>query len=559
MRDAYYDLLRAMLKHQDQARIDKVYSLAIGAIKIKDHKKQKKAYKLLEEMCENKVGNVDGIGQGLLGSQTETMAPSQASRLKCLIHIIKSGIEGADNIKKDFLFKVIPEAILNIKAVNEKARANAYTLLVVIGETLINKYSSTTTPDDILKEYLKHVLAGLAGEPTMIHCTLKALAKIYYEFKDVFPDDLVELLLQNVSVLMTHSSREVVIPAVTFLHVFITTCPVMASAKFCEKIVQALCHMTEDCKRHCRLKTRYLLDRLVRKFGYDVVKGLVDKDDETTLKRLKNIKKIQLRKKNLDENEEDDDDEDNEFSVKKSANTMEDIIDDDDNSDEHDGQNNDFKGNKKSMRKKTYIAEHDEAIVDFLDASAAQNLRTSLPQASSQVNKSKQKKSGFEIAPDGRLLIEDSSDEEDAPAKKKDQGYVLDNDSDDNDEVNDFASLVNVRKRKRGTSVASGKMSEMSYKSGGTGIHRPLDANSKKNVKEFGSEFKAKKARGDMKRKGQPDPYAYVPLQRSALNRRKRAKFEGQFKGLVKAAQDGSVKGKKAKSLANKMKNVKLY
>merc|ERR1711894_251511 len=111
---------------------------------------------------------------------------------------------------------------------------------------------------------------------------------------------------------------------------------------------------------------------------------------------------------------------------------------DDDNSDEHDDQSNDFKGsNKKSMRKKTYIAEHDEAIVDFLDASAAQNLRTSLPQASSQVNKSKQKKSGFEIAPDGRLLIEDSSDEEDGPAKiKKDQGYVLDNDSDDNDEVN---------------------------------------------------------------------------------------------------------------------------
>ena len=157
------------------------------------------------------------------------------------------------------------------------------------------------------------------------------------------------------------------------------------------------------------------------------------------------------------------------------------------------------------------------------------------------------------------MLIEDSSDDEADATKKKDQGYVLDNDSDaDNDAVNDFASLVNVRKRKRGTSVASGKMSEMSYKSGGTGIHRPLDANSKKNVKEFGSEFKAKKARGDMKRKGQPDPYAYVPLQRSALNRRKRAKFEGQFKGLVKAAQDGSVKGKKAKSLANKMKNVKL-
>merc|ERR1719445_1912766 len=93
---------------------------------------------------------------------------------------------------------------------------------------------------------------------------------------------------------------------------------------------------------------------------------------------------------------------------KKSVNTMEDIIDDDDN--EH-SDDDEFKAaNKKSgirRQKKTYIAENsDETIVDFLDASAAQNLRTSLPQASSQVNKSKQKKSGFEIAPDGRLLIE---------------------------------------------------------------------------------------------------------------------------------------------------------
>ena len=547
MKDSYYDLLRAMLKHQDQTRINKIYSLAIEAIKVKDYKKQKKAYKLLEEMCENKLV-VSGIEQGLLESQAQTMAPSQASRLKCLIHVIRNA---GENSEKNVLFKVIPEAILNIKAANEKARANAYNLLVVIGEALINKHSTGSTQEDVLREYLKHVLAGLAGEPTMIHCTLKALAKIYYEFKDVFPDDLIDLLLQNVSVLMTHSSREVVIPAVTFLHVFITTCPVMSSAKFCEKIVKALCHMTEDCKRHTRLKTRYLLDRLVRKFGYEVVQGLVDKDDETTLKRLKNIKKIQLRKKKL-QGEDDEDEDDNEFSVKKSSNTMDEIIDD--HSDEEDG--NDFK-HKQSTKKKTYIAENEGAIVDFLDASAAQNLRTSLPKDSVQTNKTKQKKSGFELAPDGRLLIEDSSDEEEEEKrKKKDQGYVLD-DSDDND--NDFANLVNVRKRKRGSSVASGKMSEMSYKSGGTGIHRPLDASSKKNVKEFGSEFKAKKARGDMKRKGQPDPYAYVPLQKSALNRRKRAKFEGQFKGLVKAAQDGSVKGKKAKSLANKLKNVKIH
>ena len=435
--------------------------------------------------------------------------------------------------------------------------------MVVIGETLISwrSGSEANSQEAALKDYMKVLLAGLAGGPTMIHCTLLAITKIYYELKDIFPDDLIELLLENICLLVTSQSREVVIPSVSFLLVFVAKCPVLESAKFCQKIVQAVCKMTEDCKRHCRLKTRYLLDRLVRKFGYEVVKGLVDKEDETTLKRLKNIKKQQMRKKNLDqENEEDsNDDNDDDFSVKSKSNTMDDIIGDFDDDEEFASEKMESsKGSKKGKGGKTYIA--DEGIVDFLDASAAQKLRTSIPQPS-QKQSARKKKSDFEIAPDGRLIIQDSEDEQDEEMHtKKDQGYLLD-DSDDENNEKDFASLVNVRKRKRGTSIASrgSRLSEMSYKSGGTGIHRPLDANSKKNVKEYGSEFKAKKAKGDMKRKGQPDPYAYVPLERGSLNRRKRAKFEGQFKGLVKAAQQGSVKGKKAnKSLANKLKNVKL-
>jgi hypothetical protein len=87
-----------------------------------------------------------------------------------------------------------------------------------------------------------------------------------------------------------------------------------------------------------------------------------------------------------------------------------------------------------------------------------------------------------------------------------------------------------------------------------------LDSNSKKAVKVFGSEYKSTKAKGDVKRKGRPDPYAYVPLQKSAMNRRKKAKFEGQFAGLVKAAESGSAKGKKAagRQLASKLKKMKV-
>lgn len=36
----------------------------------------------------------------------------------------------------------------------------------------------------------------------------------------------------------------------------------------------------------------------------------------------------------------------------------------------------------------------------------------------------------------------------------------------------------------------------------------------------FGSEYASGKGRGDVKRAGRPDPYAYVPLKRNTLNKR---------------------------------------
>jgi len=219
---------------------------------------------------------------------------------------------------------------------------------------------------------------------------------------------------------------------------------------------------------------------------------------------------------------------------------------------------------RRKKKSATYIAEENngESIVDFLDNSAAQKLRSSLPNKNQTLAAKNKKKDEFEIDSAGRLIIRDDSDEEEDTFKRP-KGYELDNDSEDGEKDEDnFATMVSTaaRKRKRtGTSVASSKVSQpaMKYQAGGTGIHRALHANSKKDVKQYGSEYKSTKAKGDVKRKGKPDPYAYVPLQKSALNRRKRAKFEGQFKGLVNAANTGSVKGKKA-GLAGQMKKVKI-
>lgn len=91
------------------------------------------------------------------------------------------------------------------------------------------------------------------------------------------------------------------------------------------------------------------------------------------------------------------------------------------------------------------------------------------------------------------------------------------------------------RKRKAADalSMRSGKTSASRYTAGGKGIHRQVgsDAVSMKSGKSgysaksgksnhAGTEYSTKKAKGDMKKKGKLEPYAYIPLSRNTLNKR---------------------------------------
>lgn len=63
---------------------------------------------------------------------------------------------------------------------------------------------------------------------------------------------------------------------------------------------------------------------------------------------------------------------------------------------------------------------------------------------------------------------------------------------------------------------------------------------------ETGDRFRARKAHGDVRRAGQVDPYAYLPLAATAQTARKRAKAMGKETNIVKAAQRGSRVGRSA-------------
>jgi len=598
LRDSCLDILQGMLRYQDEQRVEKMFSVCSRHLADKDFKQQKRAYRVLEELfssvtpaCQDFMAkNLDGIQANFLEALSKASPTSQAYRLKCLVHIVRNLKED----RTDFVYKVVPEAVLCIKATNEKARTGAYTLLVVIGEAL-QRWNEADDLDKVIKDYLQVILAGLAGNPTIIHCTVLAITRIFYEFKDIFPDELIEMMVDNVCLLLTSQSREVVGSALSFLHVFVTSGNVLKSARHVESIVKALLKMPEDCMRHFRLKTRYLIDRLVRKFGYDLISSLVPKDNVTMHKRLKNIRKVQVKKRKdkeaaaaAGEDDSDDENSNEKFKVKSRPKTIGEILGDSSDDDDEDGDGANGGGNaadkdkkrRKGKKSQSFISMDKEnmeegGIVDFLDASASQNIMSAAPtkkavadaagNGNAKAAAKKKNSGGFPLAPDGRLIIKDiSDDDDDDDDDEDDKGkdfQMSDSDEDEEKSQNTFEKLVSTRKRRMGTSVASGKSRAssavtsggpaMKYRAGGSGIHRPLEK------QDHGAEYRAKKGKGDVKVKGRPDPHAYVPLQKSSLNKRKKAKFEGQFKSLVKASKKGAAAGKKG-FLVNKLKKMSV-
>lgn len=563
IKESILDLIRALIPYQDCDSIGTVYHQCVKTLpEIKNNKEQKKAYRILEEIvsgnsegCKTFVKNNRKAVQHLLMKSLETAATSsKGARLRCYNYLIKAQPQ-LDRDSK-LIKNVIPEAVLCCKDINEKCRQTAYDLLNTIGETLMDH--------DQINDYVVMLSTGLVGTPQMTCSTILALASALHNFSGALGQPNIRLILENIVALAGCPTREIVASCLSFIKVYCTTLPTLMVQVSMEYVVKALTGMTEDCKRHFRLKVRDILDRLVRKFGADIVTQFVPKTDEVMLKRIKNLRKLNDRKKrskNEKKNsaeEVDDSATMEDFIVKSKPKTMEEILADSDSELEDETESNVQQKNKKQPN--TWIEEDPESIVDFTDPSTVSKITATKPgQAPVQTQKKNptEKNRGFKTTSDGRLIIKDDncSDSDEDKKSKKDKISFNSDSSDTEDEAASVAEtlLIANRKRKRASSTKSGFSASSAplskYKAGGVGIHRPVSsAASIKSGVSLGSEYKSKKASGDIKRKGkQFDPYAYVPLQRGVLNKRKKAKGVGQLRGIVKGARKGALKGAKAK------------
>ncbi|XP_008545740.1 RRP12-like protein [Microplitis demolitor] len=554
-KQAVFDLIRVLVQFTSRDNLQELYNkCTVLFMSNKQPKEQKKAYRFLEEIlgsdkeiCKEFIEEQrKAIQKTLIKAATSVCTISKGSRLRCIDYLVKSNPQLE---KTKFLEAIVPEVVMCVKELNEKCRTTAYQLLNDIADKLMGN-------GDSFDEYIQIIVAGLGSTPAFINATLLSLASLTYKYTGCVTR--AGEILEHTCTLLTGPAREIVLSALCYVKVYISSFPRATIGPNLQKIMKGLTGMTEDCKRHFRQKVRDILVKLIRKFGIEPVAEMIPQSDEIMHKRIKNIRKIEARKqKAKEDNKSKAEESDEEFNVKRKPKSIEEILADSD--EDFDDTDNDGGENTKKKQPKIWIKENEDDIVDFTDPSAMKNITTTKPGQANPEKKLKAKNHGFKTDASGRLIIKDSDDEseEEKVGKKKKQLPFLgsdsddahDSDADDDDEGDEpGVSKKNRRKRKLSGSTDAGSVattSKSAYKPGGSGIHRPLKT--PKIDKAPGAEYRSKKAPGDIKKKGKPDPYAYLPLTRASLNRRKKMKNASRFKGVISGAKKGVKVGKKAR------------
>ncbi|XP_077803138.1 RRP12-like protein isoform X6 [Macaca mulatta] len=538
------DLVVALAPCADEAAISKLYSTIRPYLESKAHGVQKKAYRVLEEVCASPQGpgalfvqsHLEDLKKTLLDSLRSTSSPAKRPRLKCLLHIVRK--LSAEH--EEFITALVPEVsvqvILCTKEVSVGARKNAFALLVEMGHAFLRFGSNQ---EEALQRYLVLIYPGLVGAVTMVSCSILALTHLLFEFKGLMGTSTVEQLLENVCLLLASRTRDVVKSALGFIKVAVTVMDMAHLAKHVQLVMEAIGKLSDDMRRHFRMKLRNLFTKFIRKFGFELVKRLLPEEYH---KVLVNIRKAEARAKrhralSQAATEEEEEEEEEEPAQGKGDSIEEILADSGDEEDNEEEERSRGKEQRKLARQRSqaWLKEGggDEPL-NFLDPKVAQRVLATQPGP----GRGRKKDHGFKVSADGRLIIREEADgnktEEEEGTKGEDEGMA--------DLMEDV--IVRSKKHQKLKHQKEAEEDELEippqYQAGGSGIHRPV---AKKAMP--GAEYKAKKAKGDVKKKGRPDPYAYIPLNRSKLNRRKKMKLQGQFKGLVKAARRGSQVGHK--------------
>lgn len=388
---------------------------------------QKKAYKLIPRLAGSELGKVAlqernaELQQLILASSEKVSAPARRERLAAIAALLPF----APNDCLHFIPSVLGEVVICCKENNERARETAYDLLVQMGHRMadadgaqIDNSKVPHMPDDApvvvasIEEFMTMVSAGLAGStPHMISASITAISRLLYEFRASLSEQTLSDLVQTIDLFLTSNNREIVKSCLGFVKVCVIGLPVEIMIPRLSTLVPNLIVWNREHKGHFKAKVKHILERMVRRFGYEL---LLKTCPEADRKLIVNIRKTKERTKKKKDStraggdvDASDEDKDEGQPVKRQYGNEYDQALYSSDSDES-GASGDEGGAAVSSKKKTssrrggktYIIEDGDEPLDLLDKKALANISSTKPGKLRQPTKTKAR-----VNLDGKLIL----------------------------------------------------------------------------------------------------------------------------------------------------------
>lgn len=498
---------------------------------------QKKAYRLSTMLINSGMSTKDSTAfLGLVKSTALTFnnlaAGAKANRLAWISAVVNQALTLSEQQRAEYLdqmnYLFLSEVLLSTRGVSAKCRAAAF-------ETLVNLARGWNSFDEEkgggLGSFILTVSAGLGGKTdAMLACTLSCIGQIVRTFRyeivsSIELRNLVDSLFVSVvhggekmedgedgglvqpgpiAILLRHSSVEVQRAAVDVIKIATKCCnePRGRLLSLVSGFLPGLLHVAAGSnKRETRLRVRLVLERLMRKCGFDEVERIFPEEHMPLLLAVRKEYRRELSKK-LAAKEKRSQGWGGKTEERGFKLTSEDAGHVEHDTYESDSDDEDKLlggGNDSSMKGKSGNGSGANTgdVVDLLECKSGLigvgtgSGRGGVKKAALKRSEGKKRDSGKEVkySDDGKPIFVESEDESanaEAGSAKEDDG-----DSSDDEKRREAKKITGKRK--------------MADRDGEA-------RNSKKLKGSFGEEYRGKRGRGDVKRAGRPDPFAYVPL-----------------------------------------------
>lgn len=401
---------------------------ALIIVRNEDPQLQKKAYKLIPRLAESELGvvalreRITEIQDLLLSSAEKVSVPARRERLAAITALVPF----IPDSSLHFVPSVLSEVVICCKENNERARTLAFELLVLMGKKLaeakgkpIDNSKVPNMPKDAppvsasIEEYFTMVSAGLAGStPHMISASITALTRILYEFRDTVSKDMLSDIVQTMDLFLTSNNREIVKSVLGFVKVCVISLPMEMMLPRLPTMIPNLMVWAHEHKGHFRGKVKHILERMVRRFGFDVVNRNCPEADRKVITNIRKTKERSKRRKEAaKEGDEEDDDQQNGKRRARFESEYDEALYSSGESDASDDSDVEILGKSRKAQKggSTYIIEDEDEPLDLLDRKALASISSTKP---GKLRKAGRTKAKTDL--DGKLILGEDDDGDDA-------------------------------------------------------------------------------------------------------------------------------------------------